>query len=98
MRRNKRSKYRPRLQPDFADAFQNRAIILRALGRPEEACARAERALAYKPDNSALHLFRAMVLLVLGRLEEGWPEYEWRRIHRDAQLPPFRQPLWDARR
>lgn len=85
-----------RLQPDFADAMQNRAIILRALGRPEEALASAEQALRYKPDHAALHLFRAMVLLVLGRLEEGWPGYEARRYHKEAQPPPFPQPYWDG--
>src|SRR5262249_39815539 len=35
------------------------------------------------PENGDLHCSRARLLLLLGRIEEGWAEYQWRwRAHR----------------
>jgi hypothetical protein len=36
-----------------------------------------------------------MLLLLEGNFAQGWPEYDWRRWHKDVARP-FPQPLWDG--
>ncbi len=55
-----------------------------------------QEALRHDPDYAEAHVNLAYFRFLLGNLEEGWPEYEWRWKRRDFTLPPFRQPLWDG--
>ncbi|MDO1559893.1 tetratricopeptide repeat protein [Brevundimonas sp. 2R-24] len=70
-----------RLDPGFAKARYNRANAILALGRSEEALAELEAALpgaqpGYETD--MMRLARAFALLRVGRLKEGFDEYEVR--------------------
>ncbi len=76
-----------RLFPRFAAARYNRAGVLMDQGRTQAALADCDAALAIAQaapgggnasDIAMMHLGRAMMLLALGRLEEGWPVYEAR--------------------
>src|SRR5207302_4380262 len=49
-----------------------------------------------RPDYAAAHMGRALMLLALGKFEEGWPEYEWRWKCKEFSTPPYQQPLWDG--
>jgi Tfp pilus assembly protein PilF len=59
----------------------------------------ADRALELDPGIAGSHFTRADVLLVAGRLREGWEEYEWR--YRLAGVPRYMpetdKPQWDGR-
>jgi len=76
-----------RLAPRFAAARYNRAGVLMDQGQTQAALAECEAALAIAEsatgggnasDIAMMRLGRAMMLLTLGRLEEGWPVYEAR--------------------
>jgi tetratricopeptide (TPR) repeat protein len=85
------------LNPDWvADAHANLGNTLNHLGRVDEAVASFERAIALEPQSADLHAAFANTLLLDGRFEEGWREFEWR--WRTAQFRPadrgFHAPLW----
>jgi hypothetical protein len=68
----------------------------RDLCRDDIALQKYDQALEIDPDYVDCHWDRALILLRNGKLEEGFPEYEWR--WRLSHNPPrgFKQPLWDG--
>lgn len=56
------------------------------------------RAVAIDPRHAGGWMNLAWVLLITGRLREGWEAFEWRWARRDFTSPPrnFPQPLWDG--
>ena len=84
------------VQPAGAEMHYNLGSALQRQGRYAEALACYGRALALKPDYARAHLNRSLILLLTGKLDEGWPEYEWRfavnGYHRN-----FDQPLWSGK-
>jgi hypothetical protein len=71
----------------------NLAIVRKNEGRVDEAERLVEEALHREPDFAAAHVNRAHLLLLAGRLEEGWAEYEWRP---QKSLPPARRLTGDT--
>jgi hypothetical protein len=66
------------LKPDYAEPhfnIANSAVNQRQLEEAERAY---RRAIELKPDYVDAHYNRALTLLLMGRLEAAWPEYEWR--------------------
>ena len=53
-------------------------MLCRDQGNLDEALASYREALRLKPDYADAHFNRSLPLLVQGRFEEGWAEYEWR--------------------
>ncbi len=45
---------------------------------------------------AALRYNRAMMLLLSGDFDRGWPEYEWRLRLPGCMPPPWSQPQWDG--
>jgi tetratricopeptide (TPR) repeat protein len=85
------------IKPTFAIYQTHSNALVRDL-RGEEGLATLEKALAIDPQNPILHFNKSIILLLLGRLEEAWPEYEWRWQHprmgwRNRQLG---KPKWDG--
>ncbi len=84
------------IRPNHVDALNNRGLVLRDLDRPLEALASYERALSIDPANAETHSNRSCLRLLLGDLERGFEEFEWR--WRAADVAPWRrdfaQPLW----
>jgi tetratricopeptide (TPR) repeat protein len=68
-------------------------------GRFTEAIEAFDRALHLAPKSPQAHLERARTLLMMGRLEEGFAEAEWRWQMPDAQAmrPAFTTAQWDGR-
>ncbi len=83
------------LDPNFAEVYVNLGEALKDLGRPE-ALANFEEALRLKPGFAAARWNRALVWLLAGDFEKGWPEYEWRWMQTGTTRRPFSQPLWDG--
>ena len=70
-----------RLDPSFAKARYNRGNARLALGEMDAALVDCDRALAHASDTSdraMMRLARSTILLCLGRISEGWDEYEAR--------------------
>jgi tetratricopeptide (TPR) repeat protein len=66
------------LAPHLAHAHSNRATVLDLQSRYAEALAGHERAIALRPDYADALFGRGISLLRLGRLEQGWRDYEAR--------------------
>ena len=90
--------YRDALErdPGFAVAWHNLGCVLRDKGDIGGALECVERALALAPDYPDAQLTRALLLLGMGRLEEGWRGYRsrWDIPERRAQKRPFPYPEW----
>ncbi|GHU06700.1 hypothetical protein FACS1894158_13970 [Betaproteobacteria bacterium] len=92
------------LSPD--DSWQqrglrcNRAMVLGALGRFDEEEAVYREILARDPADADAHFGLACVLLLTGRLPEGWREYEWRFVSRQTgeaiRRPASGLPRWSG--
>jgi len=84
------------LTPNYAEAHNNRGNILQDLKCFEEALAAYEKAIALKHDYAVAYNNRAYLLLLMGRLDEGWREHEWRKKKRDEPIASktYDQPLW----
>ena len=85
-----------RVEPDYAEAHLNRGNALLDLQRHEEALESYDRALKIKPDYAEAHLSRALVWLLLGDFQRGWPENEcrWKRVGKS--LPRISKPRWSG--
>ncbi len=86
------------LDSTLSAAYCNLGVVRQEQGDPKAALACFDRALERDPDDAESHRNRAMVLLLTGRLAEGWREYEWR--WKTAHFAPIRRrfpmPLWDG--
>jgi tetratricopeptide (TPR) repeat protein len=81
------------LQPASTDQWSNLAAILARMDRYEDALAAARRAIELAPDNYRAHATAGLVLLMMGRMVEAWPEFEW-RTHEWAT--PTDRKQWDG--
>ncbi len=84
------------LRADYVNAHGNRGGVLYAQRRWEEAIAGFDAALSIDPAFADAHFHRSFALLGLGRLAEGWREYEWRWRTREmtADLRGGTAPWW----
>jgi tetratricopeptide (TPR) repeat protein len=85
-----------RLKPNHAGAMANLGHALRAQGKFDEAMSVYQQLLARSPDDPEGHMSRALVWLLLGDYERGWPEYEWRWKTKEFAGPQPKQPRWDG--
>lgn len=86
-----------RLSPGYADAHANLGNAFQALGRFQDALVRYREAQRLHPNHANAQFSEALVLLLTGAFEAGWPKYRWRWHQAGAERPPHRQPLWDGR-
>lgn len=87
-----------RIDPAFAKARYNRANALQPLGEPERALADIDEALkgADGPyEHAMMRMARAMTLMGMGRLKEGFDEYE---VRLDPEMPEAMHVVVDAPR
>jgi len=89
-----------RLRPDFAEGWTNLGTVRQQQGRHLEAMAAFDEALMRSPEHPKAHFCRSLSLLTLGRLDEGFAEYEWRwkTLVNSPEGPPrtWRLPSWDG--
>lgn len=84
------------LKPDNPDYLSNLAIAQDQSRDWDRALETCDRALALNPQHAGAHLHRAMIWLVLGQLERGFEEYEWRWKSGAIEVRDFTQPVWDG--
>ena len=87
------------LDPGAPAAWLNLSHAFKAMNQLEDAALTARQAIALRPDEAEYHFHLAHILLLLGDLDTGWAEYDWRwglpdfawigRVH-----GTFSQPLW----
>jgi Flp pilus assembly protein TadD len=81
-------------------ANSNLSLALMEQVRPEEAEQCCRDALALRPDYPEARANLALALLMMGRLDEGWREYEarWDVEAMSAPLPALPKPRWTGQR
>ncbi|MEQ8603030.1 MAG: tetratricopeptide repeat protein [Marivibrio sp.] len=85
--------------PDHADGWGNYGNLLRIAGRHEEALTAYDRALSLAPDDARHRFQKAMGLLALGRLAEGWDLYDAGIACGERRgPPPIDAPRWRGER
>jgi tetratricopeptide (TPR) repeat protein len=82
------------LAPRWHDAHLNLGVTRLQQHSFAEAEAEFRRAIEIEPDSADAHVNLATLLLLLGRDEEGWNEYEWRNCTSVARS--FAVPRWDG--
>lgn len=76
------------IQPSLATALNDRGLALRQTGDLAGALESYDAAIALMPDCADFRFGKAMCLLQLGRHQEGWRLYEWRKARILAVAPP----------
>ena len=84
--------------PQSAEWTSNLGTAIQELSRLDEALTWLDRCIAMMPDHPGLHFNRSLILLLLGRLQEGWEEYTYRvKCPQFAYLHRrFTQPAWEG--
>jgi len=77
------------MNPENADAWNNKGVALYGMGRPEEALICYDRALATDPENREALRNRAFVLRAMARFEEALEAYE-KIIYDEPEASDFR--------
>ena len=86
------------LAPDLVEAHINLGNARKSQRRVDDAAEAYTRALSLDPANPEAHWNFAQVLLLMGRLGEGWAEYAWRTKCEEFRAVNwnFKQPLWNG--
>ncbi len=85
------------LDPSRQAFRRNLAVVLHAQGDAQGALECLEELLSHSPEDAELHWARALALLALGRLDDGFTEYEWRFRRGQPAARSFPCPRWDGR-
>jgi tetratricopeptide (TPR) repeat protein len=85
------------IQPSAA-VYQSWSNALVRSGHPEEGLVMIEKSLSMEPENPTFHFNRSIILILLGRLAEAWPEYEWRwkQPRVAGRAYKYSSPIWDG--
>jgi tetratricopeptide (TPR) repeat protein len=81
------------IRPDYAEAYNNRGNALTSLHRCEPALASYDQAIALKSDYADAFFNKSVLLLLMGRMAEGWSLYEWRK-KKTNPIAARDTPLW----
>jgi len=84
------------LDRNYSVGFNNYGNVLREIGEPAAGLPFLERAIQLNPQDPVARFNRAVCLLLMGDLKQGWPAYEerWNYEHLAGSLPRFSQPRW----
>ncbi|HTT83069.1 MAG TPA: glycosyltransferase, partial [Rhizomicrobium sp.] len=86
------------LQPEFAEAHNNRGGALQDMERMDEALRSFERAIELKPGFADAYWNKALYKLLTGQFAEGWQLHEWRKRKSEPLGDrTFPQPAWSGR-
>ncbi|GLR83206.1 hypothetical protein GCM10007856_59240 [Azospirillum oryzae] len=89
----------PEFEPKFAGGWNTLGSVLMARGKAGEALGAFEQAVNADDGAPQARFNRSIALLTLGRLAEGWDDYELGWAVPSGRFPraEFPQPLWDGR-
>jgi len=84
------------LNNDLAEAWTTLGNIRQHQCRFDDALGCYEKALSRDANHGETHLNRALLWLLRGNWELGWPEFEWRWQTKSFKRHTFGQPSWDG--
>jgi len=83
------------LKQDYAEAYNNRGVALQDLMRLDDAIASFDKTIALTPDYAEAYNNQSLCSLQMGRFEQGWHLYEWRKkLEEPLGNRLFAKPLW----
>jgi len=84
--------------PRLAIAYNNYAMILRAMGEPELSYNFFKTAIDLVPEDRNFPFNLATAYLLAGDLENGWEQFEtrWRFKNHENVLTTFKKPRWEG--
>ena len=87
-----------KIKPKSVEFHINLGNTLKSRRKLDDAMESYQQAISLDPNNADAHWNKAQILLMLGNLEEGWREYEWRTKCSEFQLLIWRPggPTWDG--
>lgn len=88
------------INPRLATAFNNRGNLFRANKQFTEALSDYRQAVALDPTSADVHYNMGQLALLQGNLTEGWPQYEYRRLIKEALAVSPRKlsaPAWTGK-
>ena len=85
-----------RINPDFAEAHNSLGDAQKQLGQFGEALSSFEHAVQLNASFAGAHWNRALMWLLLGDYQRGWPAYEWRWTQPTFVRRHGHRPLWDS--
>lgn len=80
--------------PAHPRGLNSYANFLKDTGRSEEAIRYYDRVITINPMMPHAHYNRAITLLALGEMSEGWPGYVFHNEARASEAPPYRYTPW----
>jgi tetratricopeptide (TPR) repeat protein len=84
------------LDPENPTLHANFGNILEDLGLIADAEASYRQAATLSPDFAGAHTNLGLLLLLTGKYDEGWREYDWRWRRPHWERRPFPQPSWNG--
>jgi tetratricopeptide (TPR) repeat protein len=84
------------IYPDYENANKTYATALRDMCRTDDALKHIDDFLARVGESAAMHWQKSLVLLVSGRFEDGWTEYEWGFEVGERPVRAFPYSVWDG--
>jgi tetratricopeptide (TPR) repeat protein len=83
------------IKPNMACAYSNRGLTLHENWQLEDALSSFDMAIRADPEYALAYWNKSLVLLLCGRLQEGWPFYEWRFKAQELNMKrrDYPQPL-----
>ncbi len=83
-----------KIKPDNYSLYSNRGFAYQSQGDYAKALQCYEKALSLNPKDADAHFNRSLTLLLLGRFDEGWREYEWRWKNKKFPNLYYKIPQW----
>ncbi len=88
-------KHAAALAPNNARMQANFGVVACETGKLDDSIDAYDRSLALDPDNAEVRMARSFTLLSMGRLEEGWRDYEARwRVNGEPLPALLRDRMW----
>ena len=84
------------LDPARPETLHNLGLLLHSMGDYEASLECFNKSLERMPNNIDVQWDKSLTRLVMGNMEQGWPEYEvrWKLKHNPPRRFPF--PLWEG--
>ena len=84
------------ISSNYPQAYANMGNIQQELGEFEQAMLNYDRAIALSPDDAETNWNKSLLLLLMGKYEEGLKLHEWRWMRNNSDTPKrkFKEPLW----
>ncbi len=83
------------LNPNLPEIYINLGFLYHNVAAFEKALENFDKAIELDPKNSTGHWYRTFTLLIIGKFDKAWEDYEYRFIHGDSKPSEYNYPKFD---